>query len=77
MKIRTTRDARLWHRKWSTWLAFAGLALDGAAAYFISAPEEWRLGFPPTAGLILLSLGMTLKALIPVATSIQQRNIPE
>ena len=68
-----TKDARYWRRKWSTWLAAAAIALDGAAAYFIAAPDEWRAALPASAGMVLLAAGMVLKALIPLATSIQQK----
>ncbi len=68
-----TKDAHLVWRKWSTWLAYAAIALDGAAVYFIAAPPEWKAAFPPTFGFYLLTAGMILKGLIPLATSIQQK----
>lgn len=68
-----TKDAHLWRRKWSTWLAGAAIALDAAAAYFVAAPVEWRTAFPPGTGLTLLLIGMGIKGLIPLATSIQQK----
>lgn len=75
--MKLTRDARYVWRKWSTWLALFGLAFDAAAATFIAAPDEWKTDFPSWLGLALLGIGMTLKALIPIATSIQQEGIPE
>lgn len=68
-----TADAHLWRQKWSTWLAGAAIALDNAAIYFIAAPPEWKAGFPVSVGFGLLGLGMVLKALIPLATSVRQR----
>ena len=68
-----TSDSHLWARKWSTWLAVAGLMLDSAAGYFLIAPPEWRSGFPVGWGVGMLVAGMACKALIPLATSIQQK----
>lgn len=68
-----TKDAHLVWRKWSTWMAYAAIALDGAAVYFIAAPAEWKAAFPPALGFYLLTAGMVLKGLIPLATSIQQK----
>lgn len=68
-----TKDAHLVWRKWSTWLAYAAIALDGAAVFFMAAPPEWKAAFPPTLGFYLLTAGMILKGLIPLATSIQQK----
>ena len=68
-------DAQHWARKWSTWLAMAALAFDGAGLTFMAAPGEWRAAFPASAGVALLIIGMAAKALIPVATSIQQQGL--
>ncbi len=68
-----TADAHMWWRKWSTWLAGAAIAMDSAALYFVSAPPEWRAAFPPQFGFYLLTAGMVLKALIPLATSVRQK----
>ncbi len=62
-----------WWRKWSTWLAYVAIALDGSAVYFIAAPEEWKAAFPASFGFYLLTAGMILKGLIPLATSIRQK----
>jgi hypothetical protein len=67
-----TADARQWRRKWSTKLAGLAVMLDAAVLAFMAGPEEWRAGFPIWAGVGLLVLSMAVKALIPLATSIQQ-----
>lgn len=68
-----TKDAHLWRRKWSTWLAGVAIVLDNAAVYFIAAPPEWKAGFPQAYGFALLAIGMIVKGVIPLATSIQQK----
>ena len=70
-----TPDAQHWARKWSTHLAALSLSLKGATVAFIAGPPEWRAGFPVWAGVALLFAAMAVEALIPVATSIQQRSL--
>lgn len=68
-----TPDAHLWKRKMSTWLAAASLSLKAATLVFVAGPSEWRAGFPVWAGVALLVSAMVIEALIPLATSVQQK----
>lgn len=84
MNLQWTHDAKCWARKWSTWLA-GGAALVGAycgaslAAYALS-PDAARAAISGTelawyARGTMISAGIT--ALIPLATSIQQKGLPK
>lgn len=71
--LAATADAHLWARKWSTQLAVLDLSLKAAGTAFVMGPAEWREGFPAYLGVYLLVGSMLVSALIPIATSIQQK----
>lgn len=71
--MKLTSDAKLWHRKWSTWLgAIAASAGGGLGAYAI-APERAQALVPDWALAILMALAIGAGALIPLATSLSQK----
>ena len=68
-KLTPTPDARVWYLKWSTWLA--GSAASAVSAYAL-LPQSIQDTMPRT---LLLGLGLVAMFLVPVATSLNQRNL--
>lgn len=70
-----THDACFWWKKWSTWLAVvAAMSAGGLGAYTI-APGRAQDLVPDWALAALVVSGILSATLIPLATSIAQRNI--
>jgi hypothetical protein len=74
--IQLTIDAKHVLRKWSTWLAAASASSTAAMLAYAQLPTDVQTAFPHW---ILTALGIVAVAsagAIPIATSIQQSNIP-
>lgn len=77
MNLQWTHDAKSVLRKWSTSLALISASTTAGLASFAILPERAQAGFPDWA-LTAMSVTAVLSALlIPLATSIQQRDIPK
>lgn len=74
--MKLTPDAPFVLRKWSTWLAFASTASTTALLTYSQLPGRVQSLFPDWSLLALGALAMTSAALVPIATSLQQKNIP-
>lgn len=61
----------------STWLGILTTMQAGVAAAFMASPQEWKQSFPDWIGLALLIGSMMTGALVPLATSYQQKNLKE
>lgn len=60
-------------KRLSTALTLVATSAQAAGLYFIAAPVEWKSNFPPVAGFVLLGAGILATALVPIATSFQQK----
>lgn len=61
----------------STWLGILTTMQAGVAAAFVASPQEWKQSFPDWFGLALLIGSMVTGALVPLATSYQQKNLKD
>lgn len=77
MKIELVPDWRLWHRWWSTWLAAASAALQGAAVGYASLPNRWQALVPDDFGYVCAVAGIVCAGLIPIARILQQQCLHE
>lgn len=68
-----TKDARLWRRKWSTWLALASASASAGLGAFAILPERVQVLMPDWALGTLGGIAIAAALLIPLATSIQQK----
>lgn len=68
-KLTPSSDARVWYLKWSTWLA--GTAASAISAYAL-LPTTIQETIPRS---LLLGAGLAAMFLVPVATSLNQKNL--
>ena len=61
----------------STWLGVASASATAAAGAFVLMPEEWRASFPGWAGAGFALVAIVSAALVPVATSYNQRSLAD
>lgn len=77
MNLQWTHDAKCVLRKWSTSLALISASATAGLASYAILPDRAQAGFPDWA-LTTMSVTAVLSALlIPLATSLQQKNIPK
>lgn len=62
-------------RRISTWCGVASASATAAAGAFIVMPPEWRASFPGWAGAAFAAIAIVSAALVPVATSYNQRSL--
>lgn len=77
MSIQLTIDAKHVLKKWSTWLAVASAAANAGLLAYGQLPIDAQGYFPHVILSVLGVIAVAGPLLIPVATSIQQKNIPE
>lgn len=71
-----TIDAQHWLKKWSTWLAAAAASASAGLAAYGVLPSGAQDAFPHWLLVALATTAVVAPTLIPLATSIQQKNIP-
>lgn len=74
--MKLTHDARFWWKKWSTWLG----VMSGVSGVILTTFNTWPARLQElTPDWALSALGVTVAAglLVPAATSIAQRSIPD
>lgn len=76
MKLLLTIDAQHVLKKWSTWLAALAAASAAGIAAYGAMPTSAQDVFPHWLLVMLSTITVVAPALIPLATSIQQQNIP-
>jgi hypothetical protein len=76
-RVELTADARLWARKWSTWLAVLSASAGAGLAAYAVMPARVQGLMPDWALMVLGGFSVVSALLVPVATSIQQRKIVE
>jgi hypothetical protein len=69
-------DARHWWKKWSTWLAVVAASSAGGLGAYAIAPTRAQDLVPDWALGVLITMGILSAVLVPLATSLSQRNIP-
>lgn len=74
--MKLAHDARWWFKKWSTWLSLASSSFGAGALAFSSMPAQWQAEFPAGIGGYLAMAAVGTALLVPIATSLSQRNIP-
>jgi hypothetical protein len=70
-------QARLWHRKWSTWLALLSASATAGLGAYVLFPERLQGLIPDWALLTLGGVAMGAAMLVPVATSLTQQGLAE
>lgn len=68
-------QARLWHRKWSTWLAMLSAGATASLGAYALMPERVQGLMPDWALIGLGGLAMVSALLVPVATSLSQAKL--
>lgn len=73
--MKLTHDACHWWKKWSTWLAVVAASSAGGLGAYTIAPARAQDMVPDWVLGSLICAGILSAVLIPLATSIAQRNI--
>jgi hypothetical protein len=76
MNINLTFDAKHVLKKWSTWLSLMSASSTAGLLAYGALPQGGQDAFPHLILTILSTLAVAGPLLIPLATSIQQGNIP-
>lgn len=76
MSIQLTIDAAHVLKKWSTWLAVASASSTAAMLAYGQLPLDVQTAFPHWILTVLGIVAVVSAGAIPIATSIQQSNIP-
>ena len=71
----TTQDAHLWARKWSTWLAVSSAMATSSLAAYAVMPGRVQTLIPDWPLVALGAIALVSALLVPLATSIQQREL--
>lgn len=69
-------DFACWWKRWSTWLAALSLSAGGALAAYAIFPQRLQELMPDWLLVTLGGIAMGAAFLIPLATSVQQKNLP-
>lgn len=70
--MKLTPDAKLWHRKWSTWLALASAMATAGLGAYVLLPERAQMLMPDWALMAMGGVAIGAAMLVPLATSIAQ-----
>lgn len=73
--MKLTPDAHLWWRKWSTWLALGSASATAGLGAYAILPDRVQGLMPDWALGALGAIAIVSALLIPVATSLSQKNI--
>lgn len=73
--MKLTSDAKLWHRKWSTWLAAASASATAALGAYALFPERVQVLMPDWLLATLGGIAIGAALLIPLATSLSQAKL--
>ena len=76
MSIQLTIDAKHVLKKWSTWLSLAAASSTAAMLTYGSLPLDVQEAFPHWILSLLGFIAVASAAMVPIATSVQQSNIP-
>lgn len=74
-KLQTTANAGKWHKKFSTWLSAAAVALGACARAYEELPADWQQAIPPEMSTALAILSLLCVLLVPAATSVSQASL--
>ena len=77
MPLLLTIDAKHVLKKWSTWLAVATAMCAAGTLAYGALPVDLQQVLPSWFRSVLAFGAVTLPMLVPLATSIQQKSIPE
>lgn len=72
-----TTDARLWHKKWSTWLAMLSAMSTAALGAYALLPERVQALMPDWALGTLGAIAIVSALLVPLATSLSQTKLQQ
>lgn len=75
--ITVAPSAKVWHRKWSTWLAIASASATAGLGAYAILPERVQTLVPDWALMGLGSAAMLAALLVPLATSLSQKSLAD
>ena len=75
--LRFMPDAKVWHRKWSTWLAMTSASATGGLGAYAILPARAQELVPDWALMSLGGVAIMAALLVPLATSLSQEGLKD